>query len=259
MSEKIALVTGATKGLGKALAETLIDLGYIVYAAGRNIANAPEAAIAIELDLANETSIHKCVDQIIHEKGRIDLLVNNAAVAYWGAPDSMTIDEIRNLFEINFFGTIRLTQLVIPYMRENCSGRIVFVSSIRGIESCAYMGMYSATKAAIESVALDWAAALSKWNILVSVVQPGPLDTGIHILHGTHFKQKNPYLPYPEICLQNQDTYEAAHFITKHISDPCPVFRFQTSLSATKIIAKHLIDPSGTKWLNEQKSIVLNS
>jgi NAD(P)-dependent dehydrogenase (short-subunit alcohol dehydrogenase family) len=257
MDEKIALITGASKGLGKALTEILVNQGYLVYVGIRDLTKVPQGAIGLKLDLTDQDSIQNCVNKIIVDKGSIDLLVNNAAIAYWGAADSMTVEEVKALFEINLFGTFRLTQLVIPYMREKNRGRIVFVSSIRGVESCAFMGMYAATKAALEAMAFDWAVTLSRWNIDVSVVQPGPLNTGIEIMHGAYFKNReNPYLPYPEISIEYQTVSEAAQAIAKHISEPNPPFRFQTSPLAQAIIAKHLKDPSGKDWLKDQKSII---
>lgn len=254
MSEKIALITGGTKGLGKTIATALLARGYYIFVGARDVSKAPEGTFGIELDLSKEDSILNCINQIINKKGKIDLLINNAGMAYWGSADSMTVEEVRNLFEVNVFGTFRLTQLVIPHMREKEFGRIVFVSSIRGVESCAFMGVYSASKAALESIAFDWAATLAKWNILVSVVQPGPLNSGIEIKHGTYFKEdKNPYSPYPEISLEYQDVNEAANAIISHIFESNPPFRFQTSSAARNVICKHLHDPSGNDSLNEQR------
>lgn len=259
MKDKIVLITGASKGLGKALAKELVSRGFCVYAGVRDLSQTPDNAIGVRLDLSNEESMQACVDQIIKEKEKIDVLINNAGIAFCGAVDSMTLNEVRELFEINFFGTFRLTQLVLPHMRSKKSGNILFVSSIRGAESCAYMGMYSASKAALEAIALDWAVTLAKWNINVSVVQPGPLNTGIELRHGTYFQADgNPYFPYPPVQLDLQSVREAALAIIDQISHPMPCFRFQTNLSSTNTVAKHLKDPSGMDWIREQKAVLEN-
>lgn len=256
MKEPVALVTGASRGLGKEIAILLIKYGYRVYAGVRNIDNAPNEAIPIWVDLSSEESLRQCVTTIIKENGKIDVLVNNAAIAYFGGVDTMTLNEARELFEINFFGTFLLTQLFLPYMRDQKRGKIIFVSSIRGVESCAYMGMYSASKAALEAIAFDWAVTLSKWNIAVCVVQPGPLDTKIDIKHGTHFSSNdNPYAPYGEYNLTLQCPIDAAKVIVDNILKPDPPFRFQTDDSSKKVIQKHLKDHSGMEWFLEQRII----
>lgn len=255
MNKKTVLLTGSSRGLGLNLASGLVEKGYLVYAGTRNINAAPPGTIPLKMDLMNEKSLQTCVDRVIDESGHLDVLINNAAIAYYGAVDSMTLKEVRELFEVNLFGTFRLTQLVLPHMRKQRNGKIFFVSSIRAVESCAYMGMYSASKAALESMAFDWAVTLAKWNISVSVIQPGPLKTGIEIKHGTYFSEdlKNPYLPYGEVQLEWQEPKEAAKIILEKIADPNPPFRFQTSDSAKNTIAKHLKDHSGMEWFLEQK------
>lgn len=254
MEEPVALVTGASRGLGKEIAILLAKQGYRVYAGVRNIENAPKETISIRVDLTNEESLRHCVNKIIEETGKIDVLVNNAAIAYFGGVDTMTLKEVRDLFDVNFFGTFFLTQLLLPYMRQQKKGKIFFISSIRGVESCAYMGMYSASKAALEAIAFDWAVTLSKWNITVSVVQPGPLDTGIDIKHGSHFSSsENPYAPYGEYNLTLQSPKDAARVIVENILKPNTLFRFQTDDLSKKIIQKHLKDHSGMEWYLEQK------
>jgi NAD(P)-dependent dehydrogenase (short-subunit alcohol dehydrogenase family) len=259
MKQKIALITGASRGLGRALAEVLQKEGYLVYSGVRDITQFHEGTIPIALDLLNERSLTHCVETIIKERGAIDLLIHNAGIAYWGAVDSMTLAEAQNLFAVNFFAPFRLTQLFLPHMRKKREGKIIFVSSIRAVESCAYMGMYSASKAALEAIALDWAASLQPWNISVHVVQPGPMATGIDIRHGNYFPEgQNPYLPYGDVSIEWQPVFEACKAILEQIQNPnCP-YRFQTSEASRELVAKHVIDPSGMKWYQEQKAWVLS-
>jgi retinol dehydrogenase-8 len=139
-------------------------------------------------------------------------------------------------------------------MRARKEGSILFISSIRGVESCAYMGMYSASKAALEAMAFDLAVTLAKWNISVSVVQPGPLNTGIELKQGSYFEDKeNPYLPYPEVSLESQSAEAAAEAILNKLSSSYLPFRFQTNELAEQTIAKHLKDPTGMQWYYEQR------
>lgn len=254
MKEPVVLVTGASRGLGKAIAISLVENGYCVYAGVRDLNQAPEGTIPIWVDLTNEDSLRLCVQQLIKESGKIDVLINNAAIAYFGGVDTMTVKEARDLFEVNFFGNFLLTQLFLPHMRQQMQGKVFFISSIRGVESCAYMGMYSASKAALEAIAFDWAVTLSKWNITVSVVQPGPLNTGIDIKHGTYFAaNENPYNSYGDFNLDLQPVEEAAKVIVERILDCSPPFRFQTCEFSKKVVEKHLKDGSGMDWYLEQK------
>ena len=254
MKNPTALVTGASRGLGKEIALLLVKHGYRVYAGVRNVDHAPQGTLPIWVDLTNEESLTLCVNKLIEETGEINVLINNAAIAYYGGVDTMTIKEARELFEINFFGTFFLTQLFLPHMRKGKTGKIFFISSIRGTESCAYMGMYSASKAALEAIAFDWAVTLSQWNIAVSVVQPGPLNTNINIKHGSYFtSDQNPYTPYKEYQLTLQSPEDAAKVIVEKILEPLPPFKFQTNDLSKQTIKKHLKDPSGMSWYLEQR------
>lgn len=259
MNKQVVLITGASKGLGKALAYALCAQGHIVYSGVRDIHAAPEGTIPLLLDVTIDSQRQAAIQTIIATEQKIDILIHNAAIAYYGAAESMTYDEVTRLFETNFFGAFRLTQLAVPHMRTQNSSRILFISSIRGTESCAYMGMYAASKAALEAMALDWAITLRKWNILVSVVQPGPIDTNIDIKHGTFFdqEQQNPYLPYPKVNLELQPTSEVCDAIIAQLQNPFPPFRFQTSHSSEKTIAFHLNDPTGNQWMDSEIKRIL--
>lgn len=258
MEKKIALISGASRGLGRILAMDLAHLGYTVYAGVRKLEQAPPYSIPILLEMTSDRDRKEAIRLILHKEGKIDLLILNAAEAYWGAVDSLTTSEVSHLFEVNVVAPVALTQLVLPSMRAKRSGRLLFISSIRATESCAYMGLYSGTKAALEAIAFDWACSCERWNITVSVAIPGPLDTQIELKHGTFFEtaQENPYLPYGEVALNLQPPEEASQAILSHIQDPHPPFRFPTSLFAAQLLEKHLVDPPGNFWCEEQKKWV---
>jgi len=254
---KVVLITGASRGLGRMVAESLVKAGYIVYSGVRKLALAPEGTYPLRLDLQDETTFQVAIDQIIAEQGRVDTVIHNAGLAYYGGADTLTLQEARDLFETNFFGPFRLTQLLIPVLQKQEESRILFVSSIRGIESHAFMGMYSGSKAAIESLAFDWSVTLAKWNIHVSVIQPGAMDTGIKILHGSFYEEeKNPHIPYPNVDVNWESPEIACGEILQWVSSKKPLFRIQPSSAAQKTIAKHLVDPSGEQWRNEQQKLM---
>ena len=136
MSDKVAIVTGASSGIGEATARRLHVLGYTVYAAARRVDRmAPLAEAGIRtagVDVTDDGSMVGFVDRVIVESGRIDVLVNNAGYGSYGAVEQVPMDEARRQFEVNVFGLARLSQLVLPHMRRQRAGRIINISSIGG-------------------------------------------------------------------------------------------------------------------------------
>ncbi|QVL57775.1 MAG: SDR family NAD(P)-dependent oxidoreductase [Simkaniaceae bacterium] len=252
MTKKVALITGASKGLGKALAEAL-SKHYTIYAGVRDTSKAPEGTLPIHLDLTKEETLTQAVDHIIIHHQKIDLLIHNAGVCYVGPVDSFTPQEVQHQFQVNFFGPLQLTQLILPHMRKQKSGKILFISSIRAVDSGPYIGVYSASKAALEAAALDWAVTLSPWNISVSIFQPGPINTGIEFKHGTHF-ETSPYPPLKNFSLDLQSTPDVCKAILDQLNNPTPPFIAQSNSSTTKEAQKILKDSTGNTHLNAEKS-----
>jgi NAD(P)-dependent dehydrogenase (short-subunit alcohol dehydrogenase family) len=151
----VALVTGASSGIGAAVAAKFLDNGYIVYATSRTVAEPPSAKgmITRALDVRDERAVAALVAEVLDSTGRIDVLVNNAGVALAGALEETSIAEAKDLFETNFFGVLRTTTAVLPYMRAARRGRILFISSVLGFLPAPFMGIYSASKHAIEGYA----------------------------------------------------------------------------------------------------------
>ncbi len=256
LQKKVILITGASRGLGKALAELFSHTNtYRIYTTSREPTSLPKNWNPLYLDLAVSESVESVANYIMSKEKSIDILINNAALAYYCPTEAFTISEAKHLFDVNVLGTFHLTQCILPIMRKQKSGKILFVSSIRGIASHAYMGMYSATKSALESIAFDLATTLSKWNIEVAVVQPGALDSGIELKHGSFFEDKlNPYEPYVKFGVEIQPVKEAAIEIFKRMRNEKLPFRFQTSDEAVNLAKRYLKDIEGNEWLEEQKS-----
>src|SRR6059036_2061692 len=149
---KIALVTGASSGIGEATAERLAKAGYKVYGTSRRGAEAGKRSFEmLPLDVTSDESVEAAVGEVMRLDGRIDLLVNNAgfSIAPAGAEES-SIEQARSIFETNFFGILRMTRAVLPHMRRQANGRIVNISSVFGFLPAPYMALYAATKHAIE-------------------------------------------------------------------------------------------------------------
>lgn len=182
MSKKelgVAIVTGASSGIGKATAELLANSGYKVYGTSRKVAQDTQRLYnMIALDVNSEESIDAALKEIIRIEGRIDLVVNNAGfgVAPGGAEES-SIEQTKMLFETNFFGIVRMTRAVVPYMRKQGKGRIINIGSILGLIPAPYMATYAATKHAVEGFSESLDHELRTRGIRVSVVEPGYTNT----------------------------------------------------------------------------------
>src|SRR5881396_2152287 len=176
---KIALVTGASSGIGAATAERLAKAGYKVYGTSRRGAEAGKRSFEmVPLDVTSDESVEAAVSEVMRRDGRIDLLVNNAGfgVAPAGAEES-SIDQARSIFETNFFGLIRMTRAVVPHMRRRGSGRIINIGSVLGFLPMPYGALYAATKHAVEGYSESLDHELRTRGIRVSVIEPAYTKT----------------------------------------------------------------------------------
>jgi NAD(P)-dependent dehydrogenase (short-subunit alcohol dehydrogenase family) len=181
VSKSVALVTGASSGIGKATALRLAALGFTVYAAARRVERMSDMAdhgIHVEsLDVTDDGSMVKVVDKIVSEHGRIDILVNNAGYGSYGAVEDVPIAEARRQFDVNVFGLARLTQLVLPHMRAQRDGYIVNISSMGGKIWEPLGGWYHAAKFAVEGLSDCLRAEVAEFGIKVVVVEPGSITS----------------------------------------------------------------------------------
>jgi short-subunit dehydrogenase len=176
---KIALVTGASSGIGKATAERLASAGYKVYGTSRRGSQAAKQPFEmLALDVTSDESVAIAVDEVIRREGRIDLLVNNAGfgVAPAGAEES-SMDQARSIFETNFFGLVRMTRAVVPHMRHQENGRIINIGSVLGFLPMPYGALYAATKHAVEGYSESLDHELRTRGIRVSVIEPAYTKT----------------------------------------------------------------------------------
>lgn len=180
-TQKIALVTGASAGIGKSIVQQLLSDGWIVYGAARRVEKmsdlAANGAKILSLDVTDEASMTAAVQAVIAAEHRIDALVNNAGYGSYGALEDVPIDEARRQFEVNIFGLMRLTQLVLPHMRAAQSGTIVNISSMGGRIWTPIGGWYHATKHALEVLSDALRVETKPFGIRVVVVQPGAIES----------------------------------------------------------------------------------
>jgi NAD(P)-dependent dehydrogenase (short-subunit alcohol dehydrogenase family) len=213
--QPIALVTGANQGVGFQIAKALAENGYTVYVGSRNLNNGQKAAAdmgnnahAVELDVTKQSTISTAAEHIQKEHGHLDLLVNNAGIAHVGKPGRTleevvkanrasvaSLDEVRQVWETNVFGTIAVTQTMLPLLRKAAAARIVNVSS--GLGSLSWIAnpatwarehfdvVYAASKTAMNAVTMAFALELEKENIKVNAVSPGFTATALNNFQGT--------------------------------------------------------------------------
>jgi NAD(P)-dependent dehydrogenase (short-subunit alcohol dehydrogenase family) len=181
MSAGTALVTGASSGIGEAAALHLARAGFTVYAAARRVdrmAGLADAGIhVLKMDVTEDRSVVAGIKQIIADTGRIDVLVNNAGYGSYGAVEDVALSEARYQFDVNVFGLARLTQLVLPHMREQRSGRIINISSVGGRIYEPFGGWYHATKFAVEGLSDSLRLEVAPFGIKVVVIEPAGIRT----------------------------------------------------------------------------------
>ena len=181
MTTKTALVTGASSGIGEATALKLHELGYTVYGAARRTDRLEQLAqrgvMPLAMDVTDDESMRARVERIVAETGRIEVLVNNAGYGSYGAIEDVGLDEARRQFDVNVFGAMRLTQLVLPYMRQQRGGTIVNISSMGGKIYTPLGGWYHGTKFAVEALSDCLRMEVRPFGINVVVIEPGGIKT----------------------------------------------------------------------------------
>ncbi len=182
-TQKVALVTGASTGIGKAAAVALVGAGFTVIGTSRDASKAePVSGVRyVDLDVASDSSVEHTIAEVIHAHGRIDVLVNNAGIGSSGAAEESSAAQAQHVFDINVFGVIRLTNAVLPIMRAQKNGRIVNLSSIVGIMPQPYMAVYAATKHAVEGYSESLDHELREFGVRVTLVEPAWTNTSFEV------------------------------------------------------------------------------
>ena len=174
-ARRVALVTGVSSGIGFATARELIRQGFLTFGTIREqskVENPLPGLEMVRLDVRDDESVKAAVTEVVDRAWRIDALVNNAGAGLFGSLEETSISEAKELFETNFFGVMRMSQAVLPFMREQNYGRIVNVSSVLGFLPAPYMGVYAATKHAIEAYSESLDHEVRRFGIRVSIVEP---------------------------------------------------------------------------------------
>lgn len=174
---KVALVTGGSSGIGRAICLRLLQEGYAVYEFSRRDVES-NAITHVSCDITDEACVKTGVEQVIARSGRIDLLVNNAGFGISGAVEFTDVEEAKKQFNVNFFGCVAVIKAVIAQMRKQGGGKIINISSVAAELAIPYQSFYSAGKAAINSLTLALRNELKQFNVTVCALMPGDVRTG---------------------------------------------------------------------------------
>jgi NAD(P)-dependent dehydrogenase (short-subunit alcohol dehydrogenase family) len=244
-TKPLALVTGASSGIGKAAALALVQAGFDVVGTSRAATRvAPRRGVTfLDLDVTSDESVSTLVRRVIERFGRIDILVNNAGTGAAGAAEESSVAQDQRVFDINFFGLIRVTKAVLPHMRAQRRGRIINISSVLGLVPAPYMASYAATKHAIEGYSESVDHELREYGVRVLLVEPAYTKTGFDA------NALQPDAPLPIYAQQRHafdrvmanamergdDPATVARSIVAAATDPKPKLRYTAGSTAGRV------------------------
>jgi len=253
MSKKVILITGASSGMGKESAKTLIQQGHTVYTVARRVDQMQDlhamGGHPIQMDVTKESDIQNVVDTIIRNEGKIDVLWNNAGYGLFGAVEDVPVDEARRQFEVNLFGLAAITQKVTPYMRKANSGTIINTSSMGGKMYTPMGAWYHASKHAVEGFSDCLRLELKLFNIHVVVLEPGIIVTefgDVMLENISKFSAKGAYASLTgKLVTATKKMYDSgqgskagviAQTIAKIVSERKPKTRYRVGLYAKPMV-----------------------
>ncbi len=268
MTKRIVLVTGTSSGIGLATAIAIARAGDHVVATLRHPAGAIALRAAAEtagvtldirpLDVVNDASVAACIAGVISDHGRIDAVINNAGAGHVGTLEIDTIDDVRQVMEVNFFGVLLVSRAAMPHLRAS-KGRLITVTSVGGVIGQPFNEAYCAAKFAVEGYMESLAPVAARLGVSVSVVEPGAVasefvaNTGVDA--DAMIAAAGPYAPamaaYAKRVLSQfanaaQPPQEVADGILALLNSPKPPLRSQTSPASKGFVAAKLVDVDGS-------------
>ncbi|UOB17443.1 oxidoreductase [Abyssalbus ytuae] len=266
---RVILITGASSGMGKTTAELLLKKGYTVYGAARRTEKMngliQAGAKILSMDVTDENSVLFGIEEIIKNEGRIDILINNAGFGLYGAIEDVAMKDAKYQMDVNVFGLARLTQLVLPYMRKQASGKIVNISSIGGKLANPLGGWYHASKFALEALSDSLRMEVKQFGIDVIIIEPGGIKSEWSDIAMKHAKDVSQNGAYGEMVKKMIETGEKfkdknaepdviANLIVKAITTKRPKARYTGGFMAKQLlfIRKILSDRQWDKMILDQ-------
>jgi len=268
---KVAMITGTSSGFGLLASIALAKEGYHVVSTMRNMhkrfhlkelaakEKVMENIDIVKLDVTNHVEVQQVVNDTLQKFGKIDVLINNAGYAQAGFIEELQMEDLKKQFETNFFGAVAVTKSVLPSMRERREGRIINISSISGQIGMPVLGLYSASKFALEGFSESLRFELLPFGIHVVLIEPGSYKTEIwgKGMDGVQLDSTSPYYDLQQTMLRKVekiveragDPYEVIETIVNAVKDPNPKFRYPVGKSVkTQITFKNLLP---WKWVEK--------
>jgi NAD(P)-dependent dehydrogenase (short-subunit alcohol dehydrogenase family) len=241
----VVLITGCSSGFGLAIARGFSERGDTVVATARDPSRIPggDKFTCLRLDVTDQSSIDSAVKATIAKHGRIDVLVNNAGIGLLGALEIVPEEQLKRVFDTNVFGAMAVTRAVLPHMREQHAGRVIFINAIGGILTTAYLGAYCASKHALDCIAAVFDLELRQFGVRVSSVYPSAFRTAMGqnnvTLNGEGTPYSEPIRAYREGLSQRiqngpTDLSPVVDAVIQAATDPDPELRY--------LVAPHLTD-----------------
>ncbi len=280
--EKVAVITGCSSGIGFETSLILAKNGFHTYATMRKLEGEPEEKITsisknenlplqvIQLDVNDDKSVVNAINRIVEEKGRIDVVINNAGYALVGALEETSMDEIKAQFETNFFGAIRVMQAVIPIMRKQRSGKIVNITSMGGRIAIPLDSIYHGTKFALEGLSESIQYELEPFGIKVILIEPGAVGSNFwkNLKMVAKTSDPNNNSPYRQIENSISEALkqmvhntihpsEVAKVILQAVTSDNPDFRYIVGKDAAMMLEarKNMSDKEFVNWMKNQLGI----
>lgn len=254
-AQRVVLITGASSGAGQSTARLLSQRGYQVFGTSRNPAVAeliPDVEM-LALDVRADDSVGPCLDAVTRMAGRLDVLVNNAGYELAGAWEEISVDEAKAQFETNFFGIVRMVKAVLPVMRRQKHGQIITISSLSGISPIPFMGIYSASKFAVEGYTEALRHELKPFGIHVSLIEPGFLHTPMMSHRQVTAERIADYDPWRQRAFDAIRAYEekgpgpvlVAETVLRIAASKAPRLRYLTGRQARVVTGLRRFLPAG--------------
>ena len=265
---RVVLITGASSGVGQATAQLLSQQGYQVFGTARQPATVrvTTGVDMLPLDVRDDHSVRACVDAVSSRSGRLDVLINNAGYEQAGAVEELSLDEARAQFDTNFFGVIRMVNAVLPLMRAQKRGHIVNVGSLAGLMSVPFLGIYAASKFALEGYTEALRYEVRPFNVHVSLTEAGFLKTPM--MHNREIAKNRigAYDEWRQRALAAISAQEAkapgaelvARRLLEIISAPAPRLRYLIGSQATSVARLRRFVPAGMFEAGVRRSFLLD-
>ncbi|WP_035359875.1 SDR family NAD(P)-dependent oxidoreductase [Edaphobacter aggregans] len=253
--QRVVLITGTSSGVGQATARLLSQTQYKVFGTSRNPASA-EIILDVEmlsLDVRKDDSVLACVETVCSRGGRLDVLINNAGHELAGALEELSLEEARAQFETNFFGVVRMVNAVLPLMRQQKRGHIINVGSLSGLSAIPFLGIYSASKFALEGYTEALRHEVKPFNIHVSLTEAGFLKTSMMNNRQVGVNRIGVYDPWRQRSLNAIRAYEekgpgpelVAETLLRIISSNTPRLRYPIGQQAKSVARLRRFLPAG--------------